>query len=50
MAGPEVRRFLEEEEKAGYRRLDRVVFCCFETKDERAYTEWLPYVSMESIG
>ena len=37
----EVRRFLVEEDKGGI--LDRVVFCCFERKDERAYEEWLPY-------
>jgi len=34
-----VREFLEKE--GG---LERVVFCCFEGKDERAYEEWLPYV------
>ncbi|KAI9833928.1 MAG: hypothetical protein M1819_003437 [Sarea resinae] len=36
----EVRRFLEKEK--GGEELDRVVFCVFEAKDERAYTEWLP--------
>ena len=43
MAGKEVRRWLEEDEKReGGGRLERVVFCCFEMKDVRAYTEWLP--------
>lgn len=37
----EVRRFLEEDDGG---RLERVVFCCFEAKDVRAYGEWLPYV------
>ena len=35
----EVRRWLSEEGKDG---LERVVFCIFEPKDERAYNEWLP--------
>ena len=47
----EVRRWCEEEgEKEGdgkkdeieKGRLERIVFCCFEGKDERAYGEWLP--------
>ena len=42
VATQEVRRFLEEEEGE---KLERVVFCCFEGKDVRAYEEWLPYVS-----
>ncbi len=47
VASREVRRWLEEEEdnegeEKG--RLERVVFCCFEAKDERSYGEWLPYV------
>lgn len=45
VAGKEVRRWLEEEEQQegeGKGRLERVVFCCFEAKDERAYGEWLP--------
>ena len=42
VATREVRRWLEEE---GQGKLERVVFCCFEAKDERAYGEWLPYVS-----
>lgn len=37
----EVRGFLEGEGGAG---VERVVFCCFEGKDVRAYEEWLPYV------
>ena len=44
VAGLEVRRFLEELENEGKGGpgLERVVFCIFETKDERAYGEWLP--------
>ncbi|KAG8526589.1 uncharacterized protein KY384_008790 [Bacidia gigantensis] len=37
----EVRRWLEGEGKG---KLERVVFCVFEAKDERAYREWLPRV------
>lgn len=45
VATREVRRFLvEEAERGGEKRLERVVFCCFEQKDVRAYEEWLPYV------
>lgn len=45
VATREVRRFLvEEAEKGGEKRLERVVFCCFEQKDVRAYEKWLPYV------
>lgn len=40
VAAGEVRRFLEEEDKEG--RLERVIFCCFEDKDVRAYEQWLP--------
>jgi len=43
VAAREVRRFLEEDNEG---RLERVVFCCFEAKDERAYGEWLPYVML----
>ncbi len=52
VAAWEVRRFLEElERKEGkVGGLERVVFCIFEAKDERAYGEWLPYVSPESTG
>lgn len=39
VASREVRRFLEEEDEGT---LERVVICCFEGKDERAYGEWLP--------
>ena len=39
----EVRRWLDEEGSGSI--LKRVVFCCFEKKDERAYEEWLPYVA-----
>ncbi|KAI9793247.1 MAG: hypothetical protein M1816_000668 [Peltula sp. TS41687] len=35
----EVKRFLQADEGA---RLERVVFCCFERKDERAYEKWIP--------
>ena len=38
----EVRRWLDEEGSGCG--LKRVVFCCFEKKDERAYETWLPYV------
>ena len=39
----EVRRWCEEEEKGEKDEgLERIVFCCFEEKDERAYGEWLP--------
>ena len=46
VAGREVRKFLEEleEQKETKNQLERVVFCIFETKDEKAYQEWLPYV------
>lgn len=53
VAGWEVRRFLEEVEagKGGMRGgLERAVFCIFETKDERAYGEWLPYVLSRPYG
>ncbi|KAM0796325.1 hypothetical protein BDR22DRAFT_893331 [Usnea florida] len=42
VAGREVRRFLEEEGEGGG--LERVIFCIFEEKDERAYAEWLPKI------
>ena len=37
-----VRGWLEERESKGGIGLDRIVICCFERKDERAYEEWLP--------
>lgn len=40
IATREVRRFLRDEESGA--RLERVVFCCFEGKDVKAYHEWLP--------
>lgn len=40
VATREVRRFLEEDDKEGS--LERVVFCCFEDKDVRAYEQWIP--------
>lgn len=54
VACSEVRTFLEElEEGKGQEGkteggLARVVFCIFEAKDEKAYVEWLPYVSYPS--
>lgn len=42
VAAREVRRWLEERGGVGKGGLERVVFCCFEGKDERAYREWLP--------
>ncbi|KAF6232562.1 hypothetical protein HO173_009230 [Letharia columbiana] len=46
VAGREVRRFLEELEEGREKEggLERVVFCIFEAKDERAYGEWLPKI------
>ena len=35
----EVRKWCDEE---GSGSLKKIVFCCFERKDERAYEEWLP--------
>lgn len=43
VAATEVRRFLETETDAA-EKIERVIFCCFETKDVVAYEEWLPYV------
>ncbi|KAL9104286.1 MAG: hypothetical protein Q9163_000727 [Psora crenata] len=51
VAVKEARRWCEEEERRSkegdvettkHWRLERIVFCCFEGKDERAYEEWLP--------
>lgn len=43
IAAREVRRFLlEQEEKGEKGGLEKVVFCCFESKDVRAYKAWLP--------
>ena len=52
MAGKEVRKFLEELEERGEGEggLERVVFCIFEEKDQRAYGEWLPYVYPRFTG
>ena len=33
---------LQDEENNEGRGLERVVFCCFEAKDEKAYTELIP--------
>lgn len=44
----EVRRFLDEPGFVG--RLERVVFCNFEEKDQRAYEEVIPYVSLLSLS
>ena len=41
----EVRRWLEEEEgvqRDAGGRLERVIFCLFDAKDEEAYQEWVP--------
>jgi len=37
----EVRKWLDEKGE-GHGGLQRIIFCCFEVKDERAYQEWLP--------
>lgn len=37
-----VRSWLEENEKEGFGGLERIVFCCFERKDEKAYEELIP--------
>lgn len=54
MAAGEVRRFLEEldgdGEGGGTGGLERVVFCIFEEKDQRAYGKWLPYVFLLSLS
>ena len=43
VATKEVRKFLEENNAdKGDRTLERIVFCCFEEKDVRAYEKWLP--------
>lgn len=36
----EVRKWVDEVGEA--RKLRRIVFCCFERKDERAYEDWIP--------
>jgi O-acetyl-ADP-ribose deacetylase len=38
----EVRTFLEKPNNMG--KLERVIFCTFERKDEDAYKRYLPYV------
>jgi O-acetyl-ADP-ribose deacetylase len=43
----EVKDFLTKAE--GREKIERVVFCNFERKDERAYQEWLPYVRWPSL-
>ena len=52
VAAWEVRRFLGELEEDGEKEggLERVVFCIFEAKDERAYGKWLPYVLCHPTG
>lgn len=37
-----VRDWLLKEEQEEDQKLERVVFCCFETKDERAYVKLIP--------
>ena len=29
--------------------LERIIFCCFEEKDERAYTELIPYARLRDV-
>ena len=29
--------------------LERIIFCCFEAKDERAYTELIPYARLRDF-
>lgn len=56
VAAGEVRRVLEELEGEGEGEgkgrggLERVVFCIFEEKDQRAYGEWLPYAVSHPTG
>ena len=38
----EVRDWLEEKSPKEPKIMDRVIFCCFENKDMKAYEEWLP--------
>ena len=40
----EVKRFLLEPRNGSGVKLERVVFCSFEEKDEKAYEKWIPYV------
>jgi len=37
-----VREWLVKEEEEQDQKLERVVFCCFEAKDERAYEKLIP--------
>ena len=37
-----VRDWLEKNEEGGFGGLERIVFCCFERKDEKAYEELIP--------
>ena len=39
---------MKEEAEKG-QGLERVVFCCFEAKDERAYQRLIPYVNLDSL-
>ena len=43
-----VREWVVEQEKADFGGLERIVFCCFEKKDEVAYQELIPYVLVPS--
>lgn len=45
VACDEVRNWCEEKGEA-CGGLEKIVFCCFLRKDEEAYEEWLPYVSV----
>ena len=40
-----VREWAVENESTGFKGLERVVFCCFERKDEVAYQELIPWVA-----
>ena len=37
---------LKDEETNEGKGLERVVFCCFEAKDEQAYTKLIPYMAL----
>lgn len=52
-----VREWLLSDEDAGLeggkagagKGLERIIFCCFEAKDERAYTELIPYARLRDV-
>ena len=45
-----VRDWLVKEEEEDNERIERVVFCCFESKDEKAYKALIPYVPNLSVS